>query len=151
AILSRQMGDGALWLPNLTEPSVPSATAHIRASRRWLRNKLAQEEAPVWVSPCRFLRRKNIAEALLLTRWLRPEAWLIVTGAASSADEIPCFRALETAARQHQWRLRLGVLAGGKAGKPGVADLLAVSEVVLLTSLQEGFGLPYLEATAAQR
>jgi glycosyltransferase involved in cell wall biosynthesis len=151
AILSRQFGDAALWLPNLTEPAVPTATAHIRAARRWLRNKLAQDQAPVWVSPCRFLRRKNIGEALLLTRWLRPGAWLVVTGAASSAGEIPCFRALETAARQHQWRLRLGVLAGRESDKPGVAELLAVSEVVLLTSLQEGFGLPYLEATAAQR
>jgi hypothetical protein len=32
-----------------------------------------------------------------------------------------------------------------------VPELLAASEAVLLTSLQEGFGLPYLEAAAARR
>jgi hypothetical protein len=101
--------------------------------------------------PCRSLRRKNIAEALLLTRWLRPEAWLVVTGAASSADEASYFEALERAARKHHWHLRLGVLAGDESRKPTVPELLAASEAVLLTSIQEGFGLPYLEAAAAQR
>jgi len=101
--------------------------------------------------PCRTLRRKNIAEALLLTRWLRPEAWLVVTGAASSAEEQPYFRALEQAAHKHHWPLRLGVLGGNESRKPSVPELLAVSEAVLLTSIQEGFGLPYLEAAAAQR
>jgi hypothetical protein len=47
--------------------------------------------------------------------------------------------------------LRLGVLAGDESRKPGIPELLAASEAVLLTSVQEGFGLPYLEAAAAQR
>src|SRR6185369_15625023 len=55
------------------------------------------------------------------------------------------------AARAHHWRLRLGVLAGDETRKPTVPELLAASETVLLTSLQEGFGLPYLEAAAAKR
>jgi hypothetical protein len=74
-----------------------------------------------------------------------------VTGGASSADELPYFRALKRAAHRHHWRLRLGVLAGAESGKPSVSELLAVSEAVLLTSVQEGFGLPYLEAAAARR
>jgi glycosyltransferase involved in cell wall biosynthesis len=146
AVLSRHFGKASFWLPNLTEPAAPPSAAH-----RWLRSKLAHGDAPVWVLPCRTLRRKNIAEALLLTRWLRPEAWLVLTGAASSAEELPYFRAMETAAREHHWRLRLGVLAGDESRKLAVADLLAASEAVLLTSIQEGFGLPCLEAAAAQR
>jgi glycosyltransferase involved in cell wall biosynthesis len=151
AILTRHFGKSALWLPNLTEPASPPSAARVRTAHRWLRNKLAHDGAPVWLLPCRTLRRKNVAEAFLLTRWLRPEAWLVVTGAASSADEAPYFRALESSAHQHHWRLRLGLLAGDESRKPGIPELLAASEAVLLTSIQEGFGLPYLEAAAARR
>jgi hypothetical protein len=123
----------------------------VRRAARWLAAQLAQPGAPVWLVPCRALRRKNLAEALLLTRWLHPEAWLVVTGTASSQDEVPYVRALAAAAHQHHWRARLGVLGGDEARKPGVAELLAASQAVLLTSIQEGFGLPYLEAAAARR
>ncbi|MBL9209669.1 MAG: glycosyltransferase, partial [Opitutaceae bacterium] len=105
----------------------------------------------VWLVPCRLLRRKNLAEALLLTRWLRPEAWLVTTGRVSSADEEAYAAALGDAARRQGWRLRLGVLGGGGPDRPAVDALLAASEAVLLTSLQEGFGLPNLEAAAAGR
>lgn len=150
-MLAAHCGCRTVWLPNLTEPAPPLSAPRIRAARIWLRGQLANRDAPVWLLPCRTLRRKNIAEALLLTGWLRPEAWLVVTGAASSAEERPYFRALERAAHRHHWRLRLGVLAGDEARNPSVTELLAVSEVVLLTSVQEGFGLPYLEAAAARR
>jgi glycosyltransferase involved in cell wall biosynthesis len=150
-VLTRHFGNRALWLPNLAEPAPLPPAARVRAAHRWLRNRLAHDGAPIWLLPCRTLRRKNIAEALLLTRWLRPEAWLVVTGAASSADEAPYFNTLERAARKHHWRLRLGVLAGDESRKPTVPELLAASEAVLLTSIQEGFGLPYLEAAAAHR
>ena len=42
-------------------------------------------------------------------------------------------------------------MQGDESKKPTVPELLAASETVLLTSLQEGFGLPYLEAAAARR
>ncbi len=151
AILSRHLAKRACWLPNLTAPAPPTPAARLRATRQWLQRELAHDRAPIWLLPCRTLRRKNLAEALLLTRWLRPEAWLVVTGSASSTDEEPYFRALEHAAHQHHWRLRLGMLAGDEIRKPDMAELLAASEAVLLTSVQEGFGLPYLEAAAAQR
>lgn len=150
-ILARHFRNRAVWLPNLSDRADPPTAARARSAQRWLRGKLAPADAPVWLLPCRTLRRKNIAEALLLTRWLRPEAWLVVTGAASSRDEVPYSFALERAAHQHHWRLRLGVLAGNESRKPSVPELLAASEAVLLTSIQEGFGLPYLEAAAARR
>lgn len=150
-ILERHFGARSLWLPNLTEPSPPVSAARMRRARGWLTRRLAGRDAPVWILPCRSLRRKNIAEALLLTRWLRPEAWLVVTGAASSADELPYYLALEQAARQHHWHFRIGILGGNEKGKPSVCELLAASEAVLLTSIQEGFGLPYLEAAASSR
>lgn len=141
----------AAWLPNPVPQQAPQRLHAVRAARRWIAQTLNDPAAPVWILPCRLLRRKNVAEALLLTRWLRPEAWLVTTGGASSADELDYFRRLQQAAQQQHWRLRLGVLQGDETGKPGVAELMAASEAVLLTSIQEGFGLPYLEAAAAQR
>lgn len=150
-VLRKHLGAAAALLPNPVSHQRPPRPAAVRAARQWLAHTLRESNAPVWMLPCRLLRRKNVAEALLLTRWLRPEAWLITTGGASSADEQAYFRKLKHAAQQQQWRLRLGVLRDAEASKPGVAELMAASEAVLLTSIQEGFGLPYLEAAAANR
>lgn len=138
------------WMPNPVEREAPPTAARVRAAGAWLIDRIGGK-APVWLLPCRLLRRKNIAEALLLTRWLRPEAWLATTGGASSAEEESYASALSAAAHRHGWRLRLGLLQGDETLKPSVPELLAASEAVLLTSLQEGFGLPYLEAAAAGR
>src|SRR5213075_2873742 len=150
AILSRHFAKRAGWLPNLTEPAPAPPPARVRAARNWLGQELA-DDAPVWLLPCRLLRRKNIAEALMLTRWLRPEAWLVTTGGVSSANEQAYANRLEAAVEQQGWRLRLGLLRGNDSGQPEVDDLLTACEVVLLTSIQEGFGLATLEAAAARR
>ena len=138
------------WLPNPIEPTTPASVARVDAARAWLGQQLG-EHAPVWLLPCRLLRRKNIAESLLLTRWLRPDAWLVTTGGVSSAEEQVYADKLAASAQQHGWRLRLGILGDDEDEKPSVRELLAASEAVLLTSLQEGFGLPFLEAAAAKR
>jgi glycosyltransferase involved in cell wall biosynthesis len=150
SVLAGHFGSFAGWLPNPAAPAARPPAARVRDARRWLRETLG-DDGPVWIVPCRLLRRKNLAEALLLTRWLRPEAWLVTTGGVSSADEHAYAATLGQAARRHDWRLRLGVLAGSEVGKPAVDALLGASEAVLLTSLQEGFGLPNLEAAAAGR
>jgi hypothetical protein len=149
-ILQRHFRRQAGWLPNLGEAAPRPNAARQHAARKWLTTQLG-EAAPVWLVPCRLLRRKNLAEALLLTRWLRPQAWLVTTGGVSSADEAAYARQLEAAAETAGWRLRCGLLAGNERGKPTVPELLAASEAVLLTSIAEGFGLPYLEAAAAHR
>ena len=151
AQLQPHLGKHATWLPNLTKRVAPPTDERLREARVWLRKKINDGNAPVWILPCRLLRRKNVGEALLLTRWLRPEAWLVTTGGASSADEQAYADKLAAAGHRHHWRLRLGVLAGDEARKPSVPELLAASEAVILTSIQEGFGLPYLEAAASRR
>src|SRR5204862_7711198 len=133
--LCRQAG----WLPNLIERGSLPSPARVRKAKSWLGSK-----APIWILPCRFLRRKNIAEALLLTRWLRPSALLVTTAGPSSADEQRYFDRLTTAARRHDFPFRPALLHGDESNKPTVGELLAASEAVLLTSIQEGFGLPYL-------
>ncbi len=149
-VLKRHLGAHGGWLPNPVEFAPEVSASRIKFTRAWLRRQMG-ESAPVWLVPCRLLRRKNLAEALLLTRWLRPEAWLVTTGGASSAREQTYASALAAAAQKHHWRLRLGLLRDGENGKPSLPELMAASETILLTSLQEGFGLPYLEAAAARR
>ena len=150
AILERHFPGLSGWLPNPVAPAAPPPSRRVEAARAWLTQQL-DDPAPVWLLPCRLLRRKNIAEALLLTRWLRPEAWLVTTGGVSSAEEQDYADTLAAAAQTHGWRLCLGLLRGDETQMPTVPDLLAASEAVLLTSVQEGFGLPYLEAAAARR
>ena len=150
-VLHRHFQQRAHWVPNLAERATPPTARRIREARRWLKDHVGEKNDPVWILPCRLLRRKNIAEALLLARWLRPKACLITTGGVSSKEE-QCYAAkLAAAARRHDWPLRLGILAHDQRHKPSVAELMAASECVMLTSMQEGFGLPYLEATAANR
>ncbi len=149
-LLQRHFGPRAGWLPNPVAPWPPVSREREQAARDWLCKEL-RDDAPVWLLPCRLLRRKNIAEALLLTRWLRPEAWLVTTAGVSSPPEAPYAAALKHAARTQGWRLRLAVLEREERQQPTVPELLAASEAVLLTSVQEGFGLPYLEASAAHR
>ena len=149
SILQRQFGTAAEWIPNPAGhwPKVSNVRRNEVAA--WLESRLG-ERAPVWLVPCRLLRRKNLAEAVLLTRWLRPEAWLVTTGGVSSPAEAAYARTLRDAAQREGWRLKLSVLEGVRSG-PSVPELMAASEAVLLTSLQEGFGLPYVEAAAAGR
>ncbi|MCL4177874.1 MAG: glycosyltransferase [Verrucomicrobia bacterium] len=151
AQLRPHLGKAVTWLPNLAGPLRAPRRAALARTRAWLKDKLQADDPPVWIFPCRLLRRKNIAEALLLTRWLRPGAWLITTGGASSADEQAYAQTLERTARSQGWPLRLGILAHRDPNAPGVPELMGASETVLLTSIQEGFGLPYLEAAAAGR
>jgi glycosyltransferase involved in cell wall biosynthesis len=150
-ILRRHLKTSAGWLPNLSGPLRKPDQKELRRTRRWVDEQLGERGAPVWILPCRLLRRKNVAEALLLTRWLRPEAWLVVTGSASSREEESYAARLIESARAGNWRLRLGLLRDAAFGVPDVPELLGISEAVLLTSIQEGFGLPYLEAAAAGR
>jgi len=148
-LLKRHLGGLAGWIPNPAGPFRPVCRSARLRARKWL-SDLVGQAAPLWVMPCRLLRRKNIAEALLLTRWLCPQACLVTTGGASSADEQAYARALARAGLEHGWPLRLGVLKGAPT-EPSVPELIAASDVLLLTSLQEGFGLTYLEAALHNR
>lgn len=134
-ILRRHFPNRAHCLPNPIEP--PRLTKPRIVCR-----------APMWLMPCRVLRRKNIAEALLLTRWLRPEATLVVSAAVDEMDEMAYAATLAAAARKHGWPLRLGALAAGR--RSSIAKLYAAAEAIVFTSIQEGFGLPQVEAAAAR-
>jgi glycosyltransferase involved in cell wall biosynthesis len=142
-LLSRHMKSAA-WLPNPAGGEARPGRAAISHARRWLRDELG-DDAPVWIYPARFLRRKNFAEAILLARWLSPEAWLLTTGGISSPGESAYANRLIEAARKGRWRVRFGILAGREAQAPSVPELIGAAESAVMTSIQEGFGFPYFE------
>lgn len=129
------------FLPNAVIPE-PVTVDETEAAREFLRRTTGRGAS--WVYPCRGLRRKNIAEALLAQRLLAPEAATVTTGGVSSAAERGYFSALTAAAERHGWSLHAGVCTGG--GCPPVSHLLSAADAVTVTSLREGFGLPYYEA-----
>lgn len=146
--LSQGLPHAAFWIPNPAPPATPSA-AERKSACEWMASRLGTR-APYWLLPGRLLRRKNIAEAVLLARWLRPRSRLATTGGASSAGEFPYARRLAAAAAEHCWNLDLAVLEN-HPGHPPVPALIASAGAVLFPSLMEGFGLPCLEAASAER
>jgi hypothetical protein len=149
AVLSKHLGSQAKCLPNLAERGGRPSRAQVRAARSWLKSHLG-DDCPVWIFPTRFLRRKNLAEAVLLARWLRPEGWFITTAGVSSREEQNYARRLEGMALREKWKARFRVLDSNNSAPP-IGDIVMASEVMLLTSAQEGFGLPYLEAAAFEK
>lgn len=137
----RRLGVPAKLLPN------PVAEMRLAPSaKKWIAAKVPGG-APLWIAPTRFLRRKNLAEAVLLARWLRPEAVLATTSAACSREEAVFARRIQQAARQGRWNVKFGLLDG--PGSPPVSSVLRAAEAVVLTSVQEGFGMAFTESAAA--
>lgn len=147
AMLSQWLG----WPSTCVENAVQwqQVTSHETAhAKEWLRHLTGCDTH--WLYPCRMLRRKNIAEALLVQRWLAPDAATITTGGPSSAAELTYARSLTDAVGRNGWPLFAGVCAG-RADAPSVPALMAAVDAIVVTSLQEGFGLPYREAALAGR
>ena len=80
--------------PRLLEPGVarrdaervcgnPAAIDDAEPATAWLRERV-RSDAPIWLFPCRLLRRKNIIEAVLLARLVDPHAIVVTTGGPSS-------------------------------------------------------------------
>ena len=149
AVLNKHLGPQAKCLPNLAQRDGQPPRSRIRATRDWLKSELG-DAGPVWIFPTRFLRRKNLAEAVLLTRWLCPEAWFVTTAGVSSGEERNYARRLETASLGKNGKFDSECLMR-RNRTPPIEDIAVASEVMLLTSAQEGFGLPYLEAAALEK
>ncbi len=150
-IFRSEFGNRATWLPNPFDPSPPLSQHRIREARKWLKHATsAPASGKFWVLPCRLVRRKNIAEALFLARLIDPNAQVLTTGAPSTKDEWPYMKKLEAATRRQKWPLHLCAMDNGP-DTPPIDSVIAAADVLMLTSVQEGFGLAYLEAQAAGR
>ena len=155
--LQIRAGRSAQWVGNpLPEPSLPHKSEIINAAN-WLHSRSSGRR--VWLAPVRALRRKNLAEAILLAQQQSEATCVITTGGPGSIAEVPAWEALCQAAARHHWPFVPAVLAptairqrssnrASLTSVPSLPALLAASDAVVMPSLQEGFGLPYLEAAA---
>jgi glycosyltransferase involved in cell wall biosynthesis len=144
--LTRCFPASAFHLPNPVLRPAASSPANIDAAKAWVAKEL-KSEAQLWIYPTRFLRRKNLLEAILLTRWLRPDAILATTSGQYSQDEANYAHDIKQATAKHGWCVHFGLL--DKPGAPRVADLLQLAEAVVHTSVQEGFGMTFVETAAS--
>ncbi len=147
-------GAAAVWVGNPLPEGAPPDESETAAAREWLETLTGGRQ--VWLAPVRALRRKNLAEAIYLAQHQTVPTCIVTTGGASSPAEAAGWHDLCQAALQHQWPLVPAVL-DAKAESlslfkgnmpPRIAALFAACDAVVMPSLQEGFGLPYLEAAA---
>jgi glycosyltransferase involved in cell wall biosynthesis len=155
-LLRTFFGERAAWIPNgmdvghnagLSES--PGGIARMRAWL-WERHNIPPD-APLWVLPARLLRRKNILEALWLRRIYSPHAWIVTTGAASGGAEAEYARKVRSLAAEPGRNFRVAVLEDPEPSAPYIEAIQHAADVLVLCSLQEGFGLAYLEAAALER
>jgi hypothetical protein len=134
------------FLPNPL--SVPRVTPEeIAAARDFLRRRTGADSW--WINPCRALRRKNIAEAIFVQQTFARDAATVTTGGPSSAAEGHYYNTLTAAAASNGWPLHAGIATHPDC--PPVPALMAAADTVIITSLREGFGLPYCEAALLRR
>ncbi len=149
AWLQVRAGATAQWVGNpLPELAYPDKS-EVRAARAWL--KSLTQGRRLWLAPVRALRRKNLAEALLLAQQQDKPTCLVTTGGPSSPAEVPAWEALCAAATRHHWPLVPGILSDGRSNRPSLPALFMAADALVMPSLQEGFGLPYLEAAALEK
>lgn len=132
----------AAFAPHVRVSCLPNPESTSRGSLQaggaWLKEAGLDSES-TFLMPSRLMRRKNIGEGLLLARLLHPRGTCLTPGGVS-AEEGKYVAALRAAVRPGQWRTWPAM------GGPNLPDLLAASAAVLVTSLQEGFGLVPQEA-----
>ncbi len=110
---------------------------------------------PLLLTPVRVARRKNLEQAISTLATLRktfPNAMLVITGPARGANQTSNDAYLKTLIRLRE-KLNLDgsvhILAERYPdGLPedSLADLYRLADALLLTSREEGFGIPVLEA-----
>jgi glycosyltransferase involved in cell wall biosynthesis len=118
------------------------------------------ETAKVLLYPVRIVPRKNITEAIFLTKFLRKitkeNYILVVSGKIDEND--PQSRAYYEKLKELKKSVNFPVIftkksfplerkysREGKLKKFSIGDLYQISQAIVMTSLREGFGYPFLE------
>lgn len=141
--LAPSLGNRVIHLPNPVRADTRPPAA-VRGGA-WAARRFGGKR--FWLCPTRFLRRKNLLEALLLVSWLDPGAVLATGSASFSTDEAAYARLVREAAGEGRVQVEFGVLDDD--GSPSMAELMPHSAGVLLTSVQEGFGMAFVESAVA--
>lgn len=116
---------------------LPNAVSPLPATRH------SPPATPLFVYPCRAIRRKNIGE-LLLWSALMPDAAFAVTLAPKNPEVKPIYDAWVAFAED----LGLNVRFDAGADTP-FEEMIAKADALITTSIAEGFGLAFLEPWTA--
>ncbi|MEJ2427652.1 MAG: hypothetical protein P8075_01805 [Deltaproteobacteria bacterium] len=100
---------------------------------------------PWWTLPIRLIRRKNVVEALLLAAMTENSPQLLITLDANSEPERPYAEAVKELFRKEKHAAVVGFGHELVGSAFSLDDLLLASDVVVSTSLLEGFGFTFLE------
>ncbi len=106
-----------------------------------------ESERPWWTLPIRLIRRKNVLEALLLAATADDDPQLLITLDANSEPERSYAEAVKNLIRRQNHAAVVGFGHELVGSTFGFDDLLLASDVVVTTSLMEGFGFTFLEGT----
>lgn len=116
--------------------------------------------------PVRVIPRKNIEEAILLVSFIRylteDNYILLIAGKIEKKDPLSqdYYRMLKKLAKtadfpiiftEEAWPLEREYDQRKKIKKFSIGDLYQISEAILMTSLKEGFGYPFLECWLAKK
>jgi glycosyltransferase involved in cell wall biosynthesis len=135
----------------LKAAGIPEATLHLLPNavsplpRAALRNQGSGGGSPLFVYPCRAIRRKNIGE-LLLWSALMPEARFAITLAPKNPEVKPIYDAWVAFAKE----LSLPVEFDAGAST-SLHEMIAKADALITTSIAEGFGLAFLEPWLADK
>ncbi len=95
---------------------------------------------PIVLYPIRAIRRKNIGEAILLSRFLKPGRILAITLPPHSPPDIKSYEGWKKFVQDHHLNV---VFERGLDRDFGA--LVSASEMLITTSITEGFGFSFLE------
>jgi hypothetical protein len=98
--------------------------------------------------PVRGIRRKNVGEFLMLSRWIRPNQFAGLTLCPSTPIERRSYERWKALAVEVAPR---AVFDAGHDPDVGFGDNIAASDFILSTSVAEGFGMAFLEPWLAHR
>jgi glycosyltransferase involved in cell wall biosynthesis len=115
------------------------------------------EAAPLLLSPVRITRRKNLELGLQILKGLRevmPQAALVITGPPgahnpANAEYLTQLQDLRASLRLKGAAHFLAERLPDGLSEESVAQLYRVADALLITSREEGFGIPILEAGLA--
>ncbi|WP_145168625.1 glycosyltransferase family protein [Rubripirellula lacrimiformis] len=136
------------WLPNsvcLPESDLPSrddALAKVTAAMK------LPADARWSVYPVRGIRRKNVGEWLLLSRWLPPHHYSGLTLMPDTPIERSSYLRWKSLAADVAPR---SVFDAGHHPEVSFAENLAAADLIVSTSVAEGFGMAFLEPWLAGR
>lgn len=134
-------------LPNSVVP--PSGQPEKDEALAKVRKVMELPSGSSWcLYPVRGIRRKNVGEYVLLSRWLRPNQFAGLTLCPATPVERRSYERWKTLASEIA---PAAVFDAGHDPRVSFGDNLAAADFILSTSVAEGFGMAYLEPWLAHR